>query len=69
MAETTTIMPEKSGSPERVAFDLAMFMWKLDVFPHPQNERKKRLLDLYAECLDATSGNRLYPSKYQPSSD
>jgi hypothetical protein len=41
-----------NGTPERVAYDLTMKLIGADA------KRRKEILDLYAECLEATNNHR-----------
>lgn len=56
MADQVTI---DSGSPQRVALDLARQIWAMEhsgkSFP---TEARKPFLDLFAECLEASRGVR-----------
>jgi hypothetical protein len=47
-----------SGSPERVAYDLWRFMKGPFEKGESKEAQKRQLLDLYAECLEATRGFR-----------
>lgn len=53
----TVSVSSDSGSRERVAFDLATRIANKESLSGQQNYRQA-LLDLYAECLSATSGYR-----------
>ncbi|WP_176400283.1 hypothetical protein [Sphingobium sp. Z007] len=55
MADTVNIdaLPD-SGSPERVAFDLLKYLAKVT-----DDARRTKVLDQYAECLEATAGKRV----------
>ena len=61
MAEQTTATnwPD-SGSKERVAYDLMMFLVRSGV-KSPEGDKRKFYLDFYAECLQATNGHRRVP--------
>jgi len=52
-------MEQNSGSPERVALELARQIWQFEKgnASSTQDDRAK-LLDLYAECLRAAVGKR-----------
>lgn len=52
-----TNFPEPSAK-ERVAYDLMMFLMRSGV-KSPDGDKRKFYLDLYAECIQATSGHRL----------
>ncbi len=45
-----------NGSPERVALDLTRAVWNWS------NEERAKFLDLYAECLRATTRARKLPT-------
>ncbi|MFC5371391.1 hypothetical protein ACFPIF_02430 [Brevundimonas faecalis] len=47
-----------SGSPARVAYDFMRYLNRSGVKPEAGGDMRKFLLDLYAECLDATNGYR-----------
>lgn len=52
-----TNLPD-SGSPARVAFDLLLFLNRSGVNAPAGQDRRAFVLDLYAECLNATAGHR-----------
>lgn len=54
-------MPE-SGSPARVAYDLYIGLRPARAEGTPFEDRKKAMLDLYAECLEAARGARGFPN-------
>lgn len=55
MADETT----DSGSPQRVAFDMAQRLWAWEQQGKSADPSwRKGFLDLYAECFDATRGRR-----------
>lgn len=58
-----TNMPD-SGSPSRVAYDLAVRIWSGEHIGKASNENiRVGMLDLYAECLHAANGYRDVPKK------
>lgn len=59
MAESVTVtnFPD-SGSPSRVAYDMMTYMQRSGVKTPEGQDKRKFILDLYAECLDATNGRR-----------
>ncbi len=61
MSENFTInepIEIKDKSKEKVAFDLAMDIASREKIYENPNEYRQKILDLYAECLEATGGCR-----------
>lgn len=56
-----TNLPD-SGSPQRVAYDLANRIWHAEHQPGSGTVQgfRSQFLDLFAECLDASVGARRY---------
>jgi len=59
MADSVNVanFPE-SGSPARVAFELMTYLQRSGVKTPEGQDKRKFVLDLYAECIDAAKGRR-----------
>jgi hypothetical protein len=59
MAESVSVTnwPD-SGSNERVAYDLCVWLIPSATQGQSFDDRKKQVLDLYVDCLNATRGHR-----------
>lgn len=59
---TTDKFTAIANAKERVAFELMEKIFN-DEYEKGQKLDRVKILDLYAECLHAASGNRKYPGK------
>lgn len=57
----------KDNSKERVAWELTQDIASKENLYKNSEEYRKKILDLYAECLDATNWRRDYDGKTSPS--
>lgn len=55
MADKETVVHIGENSAEKIAYDLTMSIWRLE---KENTMTRERLLDLYAECIDAVRGLR-----------
>ena len=46
------------GTPQRVAYDMAKFLFPPAKQGQTSEDRKTQFIDLYAECLEAALGRR-----------